>query len=90
MTSISKRQRESFYILKSKKDCETFSYTNIQTLFKKHDNLRYGYIYIKQDTLRYKIFHENVKVRIYIQKAWYFALRDVLRYKYPDTSRKAR
>ena len=35
----------------------TFLYTKTQTLRKNQDNLRYVYIYIYPDTLRYAIFH---------------------------------
>ena len=48
------------------------------------------FIYKKQDTSRYAIFHENFEVGIYIPKAWHFALRDVLIYKKPDNLQKAR
>ena len=33
-------------------------YSKSQTLFKKQDNLRYGFIHKHPDTLRYAIFHE--------------------------------
>ena len=64
------------YIQKAKK-CKTCLYTKILTLFKTLDNLRYVFIYKKQDTWRYTIFHEISEVGVYIQKSWHFALRDV-------------
>ena len=53
-------------------------YTKIQKHRKKQDNFRYVFIYKKQDTLRYAIFHEIFEVGIYIQKSRHFALHDIL------------
>ena len=61
MNTIIERRLAHFYIFKKQKNCETFLYTKIQTLFKKQDNLRYVYIYIEQDTLRYVIFMKILK-----------------------------
>ena len=44
-------------------------YTKSQTLCKRQDNFCYVFIYKKQDTLRYAIFHENFEVGVYKQKA---------------------
>ena len=46
MTDIIETQRARLYTQKAKK-YEPFLYTKIQTLFKKLDNFRYVYIYIK-------------------------------------------
>ena len=67
-----------------------FLYTKSQTLCKKQDNFCYVCLYKNQDTLRYAIFHENFEVNIYTQKAWHFALCDIIIYKKRDTSQKAR
>ena len=59
--------------------------------FKKKVNLCYVIIHKYPVTLYYAIFHEIFEVGIlYIPKALHFALRDVLKYKNPDTSKKAR
>ena len=77
-----------FIYTKSKNNCETFLNTKIYTICKKQDNFRYVFIYKKHDSLSYAIFHENVEVGIYIQKACHFALRNAFTYKNPDTSQK--
>ena len=48
----------------TKRKLEKHFYTRCQTLVKKQDNYRYFFIYKKQDTLRYTIFHDNFKVGI--------------------------
>ena len=78
MAAIRKRQRAYFYTHKNQKNCQTFLYTKIQTLFKKLDNFRIVFIYKKPYTLRYGIFHEIFQFGIYIQKAWHFALSEFL------------
>ena len=85
MTPVVERQRARFNISKKPNNCETFLYTKSQTLFKKLDNFRYGFIYKKQFTLRCGIFDEIFEIDIYIQKTRHFALRDVFIYKKPDT-----
>ena len=46
------------------------------------------YIFKKQDTLRSAIFHEISEVVIYKQKAWHFALHDVLYTKIQTLQKK--
>ena len=89
MTPISERQRARFYTIKIGKNCETFIYiySKSQTLFKKQDNFRYDSIHKNPDTLRYAIFMKFWNWPFYIQKAWHFALCDVLIYKKHDTSK---
>ena len=78
MTAISESQHARFYIHnKQKKLRNGFLYKKPDT-FQKLDNFRYVFIYKKPYTLGYEIFHEIFEVVIYIQKAWHFALRDVL------------
>ena len=71
----------------------TFTYT------KRRKKLQNVFIYKKPDTfqkiqkfihLTLRDFHETFEVGIYIQKAWHFALRDVLICKKLDTLQKAR
>ena len=50
MTAIRETQRARFYIHKKQKYCQTFLYTQIETLFKKQDNFRYV-LYTKSLTL---------------------------------------
>ena len=69
MNTMSTRQRALIYIYIYNKDCETFLYTKIQTLCKNQDNSRHVFIYKKQDTLGYAIFHEGFEVGICIQKS---------------------
>ena len=87
--TISKRQCTRFYIYKSQKKPNNFIYKKPDTLQKSRQFPLRFYIQNK-DTLRYTIFHEIFEVGIYIQKAWQFALREVLIYKKPDTSQKSR
>ena len=77
ITIIDIRQRSSalFYIYKKRKQSP-----NVLVLRNK-DNVHYIFISKKQDTLCYAIFHENLELRIYIQKASQFALRDLLNRK---------
>ena len=89
MTANSERQRAGVIYTKSNFFAKPL-YTKSEKLFKKQYNLRYVFIYKKQDTLWYAIFQENVKVGIYIQKSRHFALREAFIYKKPDTSQKAR
>ena len=42
-----------------------YIYSKNKTLCKKHDNLRYVFIYKKSDTLRSAIFHEIFEIGIY-------------------------
>ena len=60
--------------------------TNV-LVYKNPDNVCYLFIYKKQDTLSFAIFHENVEVGIYIQKASHFALGEFL-YGKTSTLRK--
>ena len=69
-----------FYIYKTKKLRYVFIH-KIQTLSKKQDNMRYVFIYKRQDTLRYIIFHENLKLAFLYTKAWNFAVREFFLYK---------
>ena len=69
ITAVSKRQRARLYLYIKGGGCQTFLYTKIQALCKNQDNIHYVFIYKKQDTLRYAIFHENFEVGVYKQKA---------------------
>ena len=80
MTAIVERQRARFYIQKKQKNCET--YKKIARQFPLH------FIYKRQCTLRYRIFHEIFELGIYIQKVSNFGLRDVFIFKKLDTSQK--
>ena len=62
MTPIRERHFAHLYIQKEKQLRNVFKY-------QKPHNSCYVFIYKKQDTLRYAIFHENFEVGIYIQKA---------------------
>ena len=57
-----------FSYIQEAKICETFLYTKIQTLFKKQVYFRYVFIYKKQDTLRYTISHEFLKLVLLYKK----------------------
>ena len=50
ITAISERQCVRFNIYKKQKNCETFSYTKSQKVFKNQNNIRYD-LYIKIKTL---------------------------------------
>ena len=66
------RQRKracTFLFIQKAKNWETFLYKKSKTLCKKQDNFYYVFIYKKQDTLSYAIFHENFGRGIHIQKA---------------------
>ena len=69
-----RKTTRTFIYTKSKKNCETFLYSKSQALFKKVDNFRYVFIYKKEYTLRYGIFHEIFKL------AFIFKKHDTLRY----------
>ena len=68
MTAIIERQRVRLYT-KIQKNCKTFLYTKIMTLFKKLDNSRYVVIYKKAIHLTLRDFHEIFEVGIYTQKS---------------------
>ena len=78
------------YSIQKEKQISKRFYTKSRALFKNHDNFRSIFIYKKQDTLRYTIFHEIFEVGVYTQKAGHCALRDIFIYKTPDTSQKSR
>ena len=80
----------TFQYIQKVKNCETLLYTKIQTHFKKQHNFRSIFIYKKQDTLRYSMFHKFFEVEIYIQLSWHFALSEVFIYKRPESSQKER
>ena len=82
MSAIVERQRARFMNKKSKKIAKR--------LKKKLHNSRCVFVYKKEYTLRYRIFHEIFEVGIYIQKASNFGLRDVFICKKLDTSQKPR
>ena len=55
------------YIQKEKQIAKSlYIYIQIQTLFKKQDNLRYVFIHKNPDTLRYTVFDEIFEIGIYI------------------------
>ena len=68
MTAISERQRSCVYIYKKQNNAKLL-YKKRHTFFKKQDNVRYVYLYKKQDTLLYAVFGENFESGIFIQKA---------------------
>ena len=74
---------------KSKNMCNVFIYKNPDTLPKAIQFALRFYIQ-KNRHFTLRGFHEILEVGIYIQKVWYFALRDISIYKKPDTSQKAR
>ena len=87
MTAISETKSARSYIYKKQKNHKMLLYTKSQTLCKSK-TVSVTFIYIKQDTLRHPIF-QFFEVGIYIQKAWYLALRYVFIYKNPGNSQKA-
>ena len=48
---------------------QNFLYTKSKSLCKNQYNLGYVFIYKKQDTLSYAIFHESFEIGIYKKKA---------------------
>ena len=57
----------AFLYIQKAKHCETFIYKYKKPdTFEKQDNLRYIFIYKNQDTLRYAVLHEIIKIGINI------------------------
>ena len=86
----SKDNAHVFICIKSKTNCKTSVFTKSMTVFKKLDNFRYVFIHKKTYTLRYRIFHEYLKLAFIYKKhntlryvtllytKIYFTFRDIL------------